>query len=165
MFPSLVWHRWTAGRPTLSSWGPQGSRASYTGLCRVGCTNPSVRSEILSVPHLLLTPLPRMCARQVSSLQLFIGALSRVTCLATENRDSLVHKCAGYSSRLLKKPDQCRAAYLCSHLFWTDEVNKRIRREKTKKQSNLKSVKSIKSIDQINQVSNQINQVGQMSNQ
>ena len=29
---------------------------------------------------------------------------------------------SGYSSRLLKKPDQCRAAYLCSHLFWTEAV-------------------------------------------
>jgi len=59
---------------------------------------------------------------QVSSLQLFMGALTRITCLGQENRDSLVHKCAGYSSRLLKKPDQCRAAYLCSHLFWTEAV-------------------------------------------
>lgn len=29
---------------------------------------------------------------------------------------------SGYSSRLLKKADQCRAAYVCSHLFWTEDV-------------------------------------------
>lgn len=25
-----------------------------------------------------------------------------------------------YSAKLLKKVDQCRAVYACSHLFWTD---------------------------------------------
>lgn len=25
-----------------------------------------------------------------------------------------------YSAKLLKKPDQCRAVYACSHLFWVD---------------------------------------------
>lgn len=26
-----------------------------------------------------------------------------------------------YSAKLLKKPDQCRAVYACSHLFWVEE--------------------------------------------
>jgi hypothetical protein len=26
-----------------------------------------------------------------------------------------------YSAKLLKKPDQCRAVYNCSHLFWQDQ--------------------------------------------
>lgn len=26
-----------------------------------------------------------------------------------------------YSAKLLKKPDQCRAVYACSHLFWVNE--------------------------------------------
>jgi len=26
-----------------------------------------------------------------------------------------------YSAKLLKKPDQCRAVYACSHLFWLDD--------------------------------------------
>jgi vacuolar protein sorting-associated protein 35 len=25
-------------------------------------------------------------------------------------------------ARLLKKPDQCRAIYACSHLFWNDKI-------------------------------------------
>jgi vacuolar protein sorting-associated protein 35 len=33
-----------------------------------------------------------------------------------------VHKATGYSAKLLKKPDQCRAVYTCSHLFWLDGV-------------------------------------------
>jgi vacuolar protein sorting-associated protein 35 len=38
-----------------------------------------------------------------------------------ENRDTLTHKATGYSARLLRKPDQCRAVYECAHLFWADE--------------------------------------------
>ena len=66
-----------------------------------------------------------------------------------ENRDTLTHKATGvsdfyihiyysykvdvlllffnvflelqYSAKLLKKPDQCRAVYACSHLFWVEE--------------------------------------------
>ncbi|KAK4390816.1 Vacuolar protein sorting-associated protein 35B [Sesamum angolense] len=30
-------------------------------------------------------------------------------------------QCAEYSAKLLKKPDQCRAVYACSHLFWVDD--------------------------------------------
>ena len=25
-----------------------------------------------------------------------------------------------YSAKLLRKPDQCRAVYACSHLFWVE---------------------------------------------
>lgn len=41
-----------------------------------------------------------------------------------ENYDTLITKSALHSSKLLKKPDQCRAVYLCSHLFWTTSPNK-----------------------------------------
>jgi hypothetical protein len=51
--------------------------------------------------------------RQVTALSLLIGTLEQCKCISSENREALVHKCAGYSSRLLKKPDQCRAAYAC----------------------------------------------------
>ena len=35
-----------------------------------------------------------------------------------ENYDTLITKCALHGSKLLKKPDQCRAVYLASHLWW-----------------------------------------------
>ncbi|TYI55812.1 hypothetical protein E1A91_D11G166800v1 [Gossypium mustelinum] len=38
-----------------------------------------------------------------------------------ENRDTLTHKATGYSARILKKADQCRVVYACSHLFWVDD--------------------------------------------
>ena len=57
---------------------------------------------------------------QVTALQLIIGSLQRCTVFGNENRASLVSKATGYSAKLLKKPDQCRAVYTCAHLFWHD---------------------------------------------
>lgn len=39
-----------------------------------------------------------------------------------ENYDTLITKCALHGSKLLKKPDQCRAVYLASHLWWATEL-------------------------------------------
>ncbi|GAQ84640.1 VPS35B VPS35 homolog B [Klebsormidium nitens] len=58
---------------------------------------------------------------QVTALQLMTGTLQRTVVFGTENRDTLTHKATGYSAKLLKKPDQCRAVYNCSHLFWQDQ--------------------------------------------
>ncbi|XP_042063196.1 vacuolar protein sorting-associated protein 35B-like isoform X1 [Salvia splendens] len=58
---------------------------------------------------------------QVTAIHLIIGTLQRVNVFGVENRDTLTHKATGYSAKLLKKPDQCRAVYACSHLFWVDD--------------------------------------------
>ncbi|KAJ6938334.1 vacuolar protein sorting-associated protein 35B-like isoform X1 [Populus alba x Populus x berolinensis] len=58
---------------------------------------------------------------QVTALHLIIGALQRMNVFGVENRDTLTHKATGHSAKLLKKPDQCRAVYACSHLFWVDD--------------------------------------------
>ncbi|KAL7143716.1 hypothetical protein ABFS83_08G210800 [Erythranthe nasuta] len=58
---------------------------------------------------------------QVTSIHLIIGTLQRMHVFGVENRDALTHKATGYSAKLLKKPDQCRAVYACSHMFWLDE--------------------------------------------
>ncbi|KAH9759181.1 vacuolar protein sorting-associated protein 35B [Citrus sinensis] len=58
---------------------------------------------------------------QVTAIHLIIGTLQRISVFGVENRDTLTHKATGYSARLLKKPDQCRAVYACSHLFWVDD--------------------------------------------
>ncbi|XP_022772633.1 vacuolar protein sorting-associated protein 35B-like isoform X2 [Durio zibethinus] len=57
---------------------------------------------------------------QVTAIHLIIGTLQRMNVFGVENRDTLTHKATGYSARLLKKADQCRAVYACSHLFWVD---------------------------------------------
>ncbi|XAR61637.1 hypothetical protein NMG60_11016112 [Bertholletia excelsa] len=58
---------------------------------------------------------------QVMAIHLIIGTLQRMNVFGVENRDTLTHKATGYSAKLLKKPDQCRAVYACSHLFWVDD--------------------------------------------
>uniref|UniRef100_A0A2P2JNW8 Vacuolar protein sorting-associated protein 35B isoform X2 n=2 Tax=Rhizophora mucronata TaxID=61149 RepID=A0A2P2JNW8_RHIMU len=58
---------------------------------------------------------------QVTAIHLIIGTLQRMNIFGVENRDTLTHKATGYSAKLLKKADQCRAVYACSHLFWVDE--------------------------------------------
>ncbi|KAK1423554.1 hypothetical protein QVD17_18858 [Tagetes erecta] len=58
---------------------------------------------------------------QVTALYLIIGTLQRMHTFGVENRDTLTHKATGYSAKLLKKPDQCRAVYACSHLFWAED--------------------------------------------
>ncbi|CAI5477939.1 unnamed protein product [Closterium sp. Yama58-4] len=60
---------------------------------------------------------------QVTALHLIIGTLQRCHVFAEENRDTLTHKTTGYSAKLLKKADQCRAVCACAHLFWSDEEN------------------------------------------
>ncbi|CAN1122379.1 Vacuolar protein sorting-associated protein 35A [Linum perenne] len=58
---------------------------------------------------------------QVTALHLIIGTLQRMHVFGVENRDTLTHKATGYSAKLLKRPDQCRAVYGCAHLFWVDD--------------------------------------------
>lgn len=37
--------------------------------------------------------------------------------------DTLITRCTLHGSKLLKKTDQCRAVYLCSHLWWATELS------------------------------------------
>jgi len=55
---------------------------------------------------------------QYNAISLIIGTLQTLQVFGEENYDILITKTALYSSKLLKKPDQCRAIYMCSHLFW-----------------------------------------------
>ena len=59
---------------------------------------------------------------EIMALQSIAGVLHRCHVFGRENRDILVHKAPGYSAKLLKKADQCRAVCTCSHLYWQDEV-------------------------------------------
>lgn len=50
------------------------------------------------------------------------NALHQTRGFSKENYDNLITKCALHGSKLLKKPDQCRAVYLASHLWWATEI-------------------------------------------
>lgn len=53
------------------------------------------------------------------------GALHGTRSFGRENFDTLITKCALHGSKLLKKPDQCRAVCAASHLWWVTEARGR----------------------------------------
>ena len=59
---------------------------------------------------------------QQSAIVLLIGTFERLSCLGEENHETLRNNCAMSSSRLLKKPDQCRSVATCAHLFWSGRM-------------------------------------------
>lgn len=63
---------------------------------------------------------------QFQAICIIGGALSCCSeKFSRENYDTLITKAALHGSKLLKKPDQCRAVYLASHLWWTVEKAER----------------------------------------
>lgn len=58
---------------------------------------------------------------QFQAVCVIAGALHSTRGFGKENYDTLITKCALHGSKLLKKPDQCRAVYLASHLWWAVE--------------------------------------------
>jgi vacuolar protein sorting-associated protein 35 len=61
---------------------------------------------------------------QFDSIRLIIGALQAMKNFDDESYDTLITKTAQHSSRLLKKPDQCIAVAMCSHLFFSSDSEK-----------------------------------------
>ena len=59
---------------------------------------------------------------QFQAVCIIAGALHGTRGFTKENYDTLITKCALHGSKLLKKPDQCRAVYLASHLWWAVDI-------------------------------------------
>eukprot|EP01065_Artemidia_motanka_P019474 TRINITY_DN2314_c0_g1_i1.p1 TRINITY_DN2314_c0_g1~~TRINITY_DN2314_c0_g1_i1.p1 ORF type:complete len:839 (+),score=380.55 TRINITY_DN2314_c0_g1_i1:114-2519(+) len=55
---------------------------------------------------------------QMQYLPAMVGCVQTLKNLEPENYDGLAQKLASYPAQFLNKPDQCRIAVLCSHLFW-----------------------------------------------
>lgn len=62
---------------------------------------------------------------QFQAVCVIAGALHGCRGFGRENYDTLITKAALHGSKLLKKPDQCRAVYLASHLWWATEIRGR----------------------------------------
>ncbi|KAL1989599.1 hypothetical protein VTN49DRAFT_6796 [Thermomyces lanuginosus] len=58
---------------------------------------------------------------QFQAVCIIASALHNTRGFSKENYDTLITKVALHGSKLLKKPDQCRAVYLASHLWWVVE--------------------------------------------
>ena len=59
---------------------------------------------------------------QFQAVCFIASSLHQTRHFGKENYDTLITKCAQHSSKLLRKPDQCRAVYLASHLWWATPV-------------------------------------------
>lgn len=61
---------------------------------------------------------------QFQAVCVIAGTLHSTRNFGRENYDTLITKAALHGSKLLKKPDQCRAVYLASHLWWATEPHR-----------------------------------------
>lgn len=59
---------------------------------------------------------------QFQAVCVIATALHQTRNFGRENYDTLITKCAQHGSKLLRKPDQCRAVYLASHLWWATPI-------------------------------------------
>ncbi|KAK5996656.1 Vacuolar protein sorting-associated protein 35 [Cladobotryum mycophilum] len=59
---------------------------------------------------------------QFQAVCVIASSLHQTRHFGKENYDTLITKCAQHGSKLLRKPDQCRAVYLASHLWWATPV-------------------------------------------
>jgi vacuolar protein sorting-associated protein 35 len=59
---------------------------------------------------------------QFQAVCVIASSLHQTRNFGKENYDTLITKCAQHASKLLRKPDQCRAVYLASHLWWATPV-------------------------------------------
>lgn len=59
---------------------------------------------------------------QFQALSIIAGALHSTRNFTKESYETLITKNALFGSKLLKKPDQCRAVYFASHLWWAVEI-------------------------------------------
>ncbi|KAM6480345.1 vacuolar sorting protein [Trichoderma sp. SZMC 28011] len=59
---------------------------------------------------------------QFQAVCVIATSLHQTRSFGKENYDTLITKCAQHGSKLLRKPDQCRAVYLASHLWWATPV-------------------------------------------
>ncbi|XP_021696033.1 vacuolar protein sorting-associated protein 35 isoform X2 [Aedes aegypti] len=60
---------------------------------------------------------------QFAAITLIVSTVEQMTCFSEENAEPLRTNCALAASKLLKKPDQCRAVVTCASLFWSGKQN------------------------------------------
>lgn len=60
---------------------------------------------------------------QFAAITLIVSTVEQMACFSDENAEPLRTNCALAASKLLKKPDQCRAVVTCASLFWSGKQN------------------------------------------
>ena len=89
------------------------------------CANAADTCELVDLSYDLYTEAFTIYEEQAADskgqtvmLSTMISSLCALRAMPEESYDIVATKVCQYSSRLLKKHDQCRMAALCSHLFW-----------------------------------------------
>jgi len=86
------------------------------------CENEDVAYEFFAQAFTVYEESISDSRSQFQAICIIAGALSGCSeKFGRENYDTLITKAALHGSKLLKKPDQCRAVYLASHLWWAVE--------------------------------------------
>ncbi|EFC41731.1 vacuolar protein sorting-associated protein [Naegleria gruberi] len=114
-----------------------------SAICADLCKLETIVFELLSQAFMLYE-------EQDSKIQLeyfimIINALRQMKNIGNENYDTLSTKTCQYSSRLLLKPNQCKAAFMCSHLFWPMEHNESLQNADKSLECLIWSLKIVKS--------------------
>ena len=90
------------------------------------CDNEDVALEFFDQAFTIYEEAISDSRSQFQAICIIAGALSGCSNrFSRENYDTLITKAALHGSKLLKKPDQCRAVYLASHLWWAVESNEK----------------------------------------
>ena len=90
------------------------------------CENEDVAYEYFAQAFTIYEESISDSRSQFQAICIISGALSGCSeRFSRENYDTLITKAALHGSKLLKKPDQCRAVYLASHLWWAVEKAER----------------------------------------
>lgn len=86
------------------------------------CENEDVAYEFFAQAFTVYEESISDSRSQFQAICIIAGALCGCSDkFSRENYDTLITKAALHGSKLLKKPDQCRAVYLASHLWWAVE--------------------------------------------
>ncbi|TKA71314.1 hypothetical protein B0A55_07140, partial [Friedmanniomyces simplex] len=86
------------------------------------CDNEDVSYEYFAQAFTIYEEAISDSRSQFQAICIIAGALCGCSeKFGRENYDTLITKAALHGSKLLKKPDQCRAVYLASHLWWAVE--------------------------------------------
>lgn len=90
------------------------------------CENEDVAYEYFAQAFTIYEESISDSRSQFQAICIIAGAFSGCSeRFGRDNYDTLITKAALHGSKLLKKPDQCRAVYLASHLWWAVEKAER----------------------------------------
>lgn len=86
------------------------------------CVLTAILYEFLSQAFIIYEDDMADARNQLDSLISIISTLAATSSLSPEDHETLSTKAALHGARLLRRPDQCRAVALCTHLFWGPEA-------------------------------------------